>query len=184
MGFCQGWLVHPLGEYLARPEHMLEDRGYTWLCGAMFRTFTLRKLECFRQARALHILAWNKHIGPRFYHVGFWSWGNGEKGYLGAYGFNCQRWNSWICWRRSTVKAFAKNVFIDQEWKLGDRRWSDTVLVLTINYANLRLEAVIATTSSAPYEKSKSLGSGGSMVARLKLKGIDGRALQDVYPVA
>ena len=25
-----------------------------------------------------------------------------------------------------------------------------------------------------PYEKSKSLGSGGSMVARLKLKGIDG----------
>ena len=30
--------------------------------------------------------------------------------------------------------------------------------------------------SLAPYEKSKSLGSGGSMVARLKLKGIDGRA--------
>ncbi|RPA70766.1 rRNA intron-encoded homing endonuclease, partial [Ascobolus immersus RN42] len=30
-------------------------------------------------------------------------------------------------------------------------------------------------TRSAPYEKSKSLGSGGSMVARLKLKGIDGR---------
>src|ERR1700684_1624670 len=29
---------------------------------------------------------------------------------------------------------------------------------------------------SAPCEKSKSLGSGGSMVARLKLKGIDGRA--------
>ncbi|KAK7322054.1 hypothetical protein VNO80_35168 [Phaseolus coccineus] len=31
-------------------------------------------------------------------------------------------------------------------------------------------------TPLAPYEKSKSLGSGGSMVARLKLKGIDGRA--------
>ena len=31
-------------------------------------------------------------------------------------------------------------------------------------------------TSSASYEKSKSLGSGGSMVARLKLKEIDGRA--------
>ena len=29
---------------------------------------------------------------------------------------------------------------------------------------------------SAPYEKSKSLDSGESMVARLKLKGIDGRA--------
>ncbi|KAL2319128.1 hypothetical protein Fmac_033004 [Flemingia macrophylla] len=31
-------------------------------------------------------------------------------------------------------------------------------------------------TPLAPYEKSKSLGSGGSMVVRLKLKGIDGRA--------
>jgi len=28
------------------------------------------------------------------------------------------------------------------------------------------------------------MDSGGSMVARLKLKGIDGRALQDVYFVA
>ena len=33
-------------------------------------------------------------------------------------------------------KAFAKDVFIDQERKLGDRRRSDTVLVLTINHAN------------------------------------------------
>jgi hypothetical protein len=33
---------------------------------------------------------------------------------------------------------------------------------------------------SAPYEKSKCLGSGGSMVARLKLKEIDGRAPQGV----
>ncbi|ODV88324.1 hypothetical protein CANCADRAFT_29852, partial [Tortispora caseinolytica NRRL Y-17796] len=43
-------------------------------------------------------------------------------------------------------------------------------------------------TCPAPYEKSKFLGSGGSMVARLKLKGIDGRAppgvnmLQDSAP--
>ena len=35
-------------------------------------------------------------------------------------------------------------------------------------------------TPSAPYEKSKSLGSGGSMVARLKLKGIDGRTPPEV----
>jgi hypothetical protein len=35
---------------------------------------------------------------------------------------------------------------------------------------------VIFLTPSAPYEKSKFLGSGGSMVARLKLKEIDGRA--------
>ncbi len=34
------------------------------------------------------------------------------------------------------------------------------------------------------YEKSKSLGSGGSMVARLKLKGIDGRAPPGVEPAA
>nr|ACR35966.1 unknown [Zea mays] len=39
-------------------------------------------------------------------------------------------------------------------------------------------------TRSAPYEKSKFLGSGGSMVARLKLKEIDGRApcLPRPYP--
>ena len=35
-----------------------------------------------------------------------------------------------------------------------------------------------------PKEKSKYLDSGGSMVARLKLKGIDGRAPQVVYSVA
>ena len=39
-----------------------------------------------------------------------------------------------------------------------------------------RDRARFQTTRSAPYEKSKFLGSGGSMVARLKLKGIDGRA--------
>ena len=38
--------------------------------------------------------------------------------------------------------------------------------------------------ASAPYEKSKFLGSGGSMVARLKLKGIDGRAPPGVEPAA
>jgi hypothetical protein len=35
---------------------------------------------------------------------------------------------------------------------------------------------VYSTPLRAPFEKSKLLGSGGSMVARLKLKGIDGRA--------
>jgi hypothetical protein len=39
-------------------------------------------------------------------------------------------------------------------------------------------------TPSAPYEKSKCLGSGGSMVARLKLKEIDGRAPPGVEPAA
>lgn len=39
-------------------------------------------------------------------------------------------------------------------------------------------------TLSALLEKSKSLGSGGSMVARLKLKEIDGRAPPGVEPAA
>ena len=39
-------------------------------------------------------------------------------------------------------------------------------------------------TPPAPYEKSKFLGSGGSMVARLKLKGIDGRAPPGVNALA
>jgi hypothetical protein len=39
-------------------------------------------------------------------------------------------------------------------------------------------------TRSAPYEKSKFLGSGGSMVARLKLKEIDGRAPPGVNALA
>jgi hypothetical protein len=43
---------------------------------------------------------------------------------------------------------------------------------------------VAFTTSLAPYEKSKFLGSGGSMVARLKLKGIDGRAPPGMEPAA
>ena len=42
----------------------------------------------------------------------------------------------------------------------------------------------LCMTRSAPYEKSKFLGSGGSMVARLKLKEIDGRAPQGVEPAA
>ena len=45
-------------------------------------------------------------------------------------------------------------------------------------------QSFIRMTLSAPYEKSKSLGSGGSMVARLKLKGIDGRAPPGVEPAA
>ncbi len=44
----------------------------------------------------------------------------------------------------------------------------------------MRSDGVFMMTRSAPYEKSKFLGSGGSMVARLKLKEIDGRAPQGV----
>jgi hypothetical protein len=38
---------------------------------------------------------------------------------------------------RTIVQAFAKDVFVGQERKLGDRRRSDTVLVLTISHADL-----------------------------------------------
>ena len=43
---------------------------------------------------------------------------------------------------------------------------------------------MFSITLLEPYEKLKHLDSGGSMVARLKLKGIDGRAPQDVDSVA
>ncbi|KAI3680173.1 hypothetical protein L2E82_09653 [Cichorium intybus] len=85
---------------------------------------------------------------------------------------------------RTTAKAFAKDVFINQERKLGARRRSDTVLVSTINDADQGSADVAFRTPLAPYEKSKFLGSGGSMVARLKLKGIDGRAPPGVEPAA
>ncbi|WZZ00096.1 hypothetical protein YC2023_072424 [Brassica napus] len=85
---------------------------------------------------------------------------------------------------RTTAKAFAKDVFINQERKLGARRRSDTVLVSTINNADQGSADVAFRTPLAPYEKSKFLGSGGSMVARLKPKGIDGRAPPGVEPAA
>src|SRR3954462_4485067 len=82
------------------------------------------------------------------------------------------------------VYNIAKDVFINQERKLGARRRSDTVLVSTINDADQGSADVAYRPPPAPYEKSKSLGSGGSMVARLKLKGIDGRAPPGVEPAA
>ncbi|KAM2298016.1 hypothetical protein ACFXTI_000027 [Malus domestica] len=101
-----------------------------------------------------------------------------------AYALNTLAWDNIIGFRRTTAKAFAKDVFINQERKLGARRRSDTVLVSTINDADQGSADVTFRTLPAPYEKSKFLGSGGSMVARLKLKGIDGRAPPGVEPAA
>ncbi|CAN6728807.1 unnamed protein product [Malus baccata var. baccata] len=101
-----------------------------------------------------------------------------------AYALNTLAWDNIIGFRRTTAKAFAKDVFINQERKLGARRRSDTVLVSTINDADQGSADVTFRTPPAPYEKSKFLGSGGSMVARLKLKGIDGRAPPGVEPAA
>ena len=47
-----------------------------------------------------------------------------------------------------TAKAFAKDVFINQERKLEVRRRSDTAVVLTINDANWR-SAVRSSSESA-----------------------------------
>ncbi|QCD89754.1 hypothetical protein DEO72_LG4g703 [Vigna unguiculata] len=81
------------------------------------------------------------------------------------------------------VLAFRIGVMINRDKrKLGARRRSDTILVSTINDADQGSVDVAFRTPLAPYEKSKSLGSGGSMVARLKLKGIDERAPLGVEP--
>ncbi len=84
-----------------------------------------------------------------------------------------------------TRKHLPRMFSLITERKLEVRRRSDTALVLTINDANLRSAvAHIQTTRRAASGKPKSLGSGGSMVAKLKLKGIDGRAPPGVEPAA
>jgi hypothetical protein len=39
--------------------------------GARSRSFTLKKLECLKQAYAVNTLAWNNNLGLWFYFVGF-----------------------------------------------------------------------------------------------------------------
>ncbi|WZZ14869.1 hypothetical protein YC2023_107958 [Brassica napus] len=82
---------------------------------------------------------------------------------------------------RGEILGFMKD---EQLRKHLPRIRSDTVLVSTINDADQGSADVAFRTPLAPYEKSKFLGSGGSMVARLKLKGIDGRAPPGVEPAA
>ena len=57
--------------------------------------------------------------------------------------------------------------------------------VATVNNANREFDGVTSMTRRAPDPGNReSLGSGGSMVAKLKLKGIDGRAPPGVEPAA
>ncbi|WZZ15383.1 hypothetical protein YC2023_108472 [Brassica napus] len=133
--------------------------GLNWL-GRASGAVTLKKLECSKQAYALYTLAWdNIDFDP----------------IVLAFGIR-------VMINKDSRGAF--DVFINQERKLGARRRSDTVLVSTINDADPGSADVAFRTPLAPYEKSKFLGSGGSMVARLKLKGIDGRAPPGVEPAA
>ena len=55
---------------------------------------------------------------------------------------------------------------------------------LNLKLCQLRISGCSFVTPLALSEKSKFLGSGGSMVARLKLKEIDGRAPPGVEPAA
>ena len=90
--------------------------------------------------------------------------------------------------RPPEAKASAKDVFTNHERKLEDRRRSDTALVLTVNDTNH--QSVRSTLSNGldgqllSHGKPESLGSGGSLVAKLKLKGIDGKAPPGVEPAA
>ena len=76
VGFLLSVTGPPSGWYLAHSGHFLGKHGCTSLYGLLPRTFTLRKLECFKQAFALNTLAWNNTIGLWFCFVGFWSRGN------------------------------------------------------------------------------------------------------------
>ena len=78
--------------------------------------------------------------------------------------------------RPSRAKASAKDVFFNQERKLEDRRRLDTVLVPTVNYAIRRFYCCILYTIEEIPGNEEFFGSGGSMVAKLKLKGIDGKS--------
>jgi len=51
-------------------------RECDWIPSLVFsftrsRSFTLKKLECLKQADAMNTLAWNNKIGLWFYFVGF-----------------------------------------------------------------------------------------------------------------
>ena len=50
---------------------LLENGSAINLVGSRSRSFTLKKLECLKQAIALNTLAWNNNLGLRFYFVGF-----------------------------------------------------------------------------------------------------------------
>ncbi|GJV47143.1 hypothetical protein Tco_1437355 [Tanacetum coccineum] len=99
-------------------------------------------------------------------------------------GFRSISWPSGIGSSNDNRDSRGHSYFISQRTKVGAQRRSDTVRVSTINDADQGSSYVAYRTPLAPYEKSKFLGSRGSMVARLKLKGFDGRAPPGVEPAA
>lgn len=81
--------------------------------------------------------------------------------------------------RLTEAKALAKDAFIDQGRELGERRRSDTSVFPCCKRCRLGAGGrSFRGTLYALREIREYSGYGGSMVARLKLKGIDGRAPQ------
>ena len=85
--------------------------------------------------------------------------------------------------RRPNAKAVGKGISIDQARRVGEQSRLDTVVVPPVNDADATL-GVLQYVALGGVQKSESLGSGGSIVASLKLKGIDGRAQPGVEPAA
>ncbi|EJK58437.1 hypothetical protein THAOC_21438 [Thalassiosira oceanica] len=102
----------------------------------------------------LNILAWNNKIGLRNYFVGL----------RYEVMINRDSWGYSYFVVRGEILGFPKDELLRKHLP--------------------RMIGGCFLTPSALYEKSKSLGSGGSMVARLKLKEIDGRAPPGVEPAA
>ena len=66
-----GFLLRAVGPHFVRVSDSVSASSWgPFLCfvaWAVIKTFTLRKLECSRQASALNMLAWNNNIGSWFY---------------------------------------------------------------------------------------------------------------------
>ena len=59
-------------EVLVRNCHpSREGTNGSFRFGSQSRSFTLKKLECLKQAFAMNTLAWNNNLGLCFYFVGF-----------------------------------------------------------------------------------------------------------------
>ena len=75
----------PQAVFVGAGIQLVVSAGLYWLVG-LSGNFTLKKLECSKQAKRLNNGAWNNGIGPRFYFVGFRNpRGNDQKGQTGAF---------------------------------------------------------------------------------------------------
>ncbi len=71
VGFLPRTTDRPIRVCVRLDRGILLEDVFRFISVTESRTFTLRKLECFKQAYAMNTLAWNNKIGLRFYFVGF-----------------------------------------------------------------------------------------------------------------